>query len=134
MASLREGIKRLEQLRLVDVKHGDAMRVQDWRAHSGLDVLAYAVTVDPALTGALFEARRLLLLSHARLAAERRGRAHERALLELAEAFETAEDDAAAQLIDLALARPQPNEVTRHKRISFCSHMWRTIMCPTKYL
>ena len=27
MASLREGIKRLEQLRLVDVKHGDAMRV-----------------------------------------------------------------------------------------------------------
>src|SRR4051794_41981322 len=31
MASLREGIKRLEQLRLVDVRHGDAMRGQDWR-------------------------------------------------------------------------------------------------------
>jgi GntR family transcriptional repressor for pyruvate dehydrogenase complex len=102
MASLREGIKRLEQLRLVDVKHGDAMRVQDWRAHSGLDVLAYAVTVDPALTGALFEARRLLLVESARLAADRRGRAHERTLDELAEAFATAEDDAAAQLVDLA--------------------------------
>src|SRR3954470_18074872 len=69
MASLREGIKRLEQLRLVDVRHGDAMRVQDWRAHSELDVLAYAVTVDPAMTGALFEARRLLLREAARLAA-----------------------------------------------------------------
>src|SRR3954464_15314331 len=61
MASLREGIKRLEELRLVDVKHGDGMRVQDWKISSGLEVLAYAVTVDPALTGALFEARRLLL-------------------------------------------------------------------------
>ena len=102
MASLREGIKRLEQLRLVDVKHGDAMRVQDWRAHAGSMSLRYAVTVDPALTGALFEARRLLLCESARLAAERRGRTHERTLLDLAEAFEAAEDDAAAQLIDLA--------------------------------
>src|SRR4051812_16983393 len=102
MASLREGIKRLEQLRLVDVKHGDAMRVQDWRAHSGLDVLAYAVTVDPALTEALFEARRLLLREAARLAAGRRGPDHERALGELAEAFAAADGDAAAQMADLA--------------------------------
>ena len=71
MASLREGIKRLEQLRLVEVRHGDAMRVQDWRVHGGLDVLAYAATADPALTGALFEARRLLLREAARLAAQR---------------------------------------------------------------
>jgi GntR family transcriptional repressor for pyruvate dehydrogenase complex len=102
MASLREGIKRLEQLRLVDVKHGDAMRVRDWRGSSGLDVLAYAVTVDPALTKALFEARRLLLVESARLAAERRTPDHERALQELADAFAAAPDDAAAQLVDLA--------------------------------
>jgi GntR family transcriptional regulator, transcriptional repressor for pyruvate dehydrogenase complex len=102
MASLREGIKRLEQLRLVDVKHGDAMRVRDWRAHSGLDVLAYAVTVDPALTGALFEARRLLLREAARLAAGRRGDDHVRALDELAAAFASAPDDTTAQMIDLA--------------------------------
>src|SRR3954447_22576991 len=87
MASLREGIKRLEQLRLVDVRHGDAMRVQDWRAHSGLDVLAYAVTVDPAMTGALFEARRLLLREAARLAAERRSQEQAQALHDLAAAF-----------------------------------------------
>jgi DNA-binding FadR family transcriptional regulator len=102
MASLREGIKRLEQLRLVEVRHGDAMRVQDWRAHGGLDVLAYAATADPALTGALFEARRLLLREAARLAAQRRTPDHERALAELAGAFAAAPDDATAQMLDLA--------------------------------
>jgi DNA-binding FadR family transcriptional regulator len=102
MASLREGIKRLEQLRLVDVRHGDAMRVTDWRASAGLDVLAHAVTVEPALTGALFEARRLLLREAARLAAGRRTADHERALAELATAFAQAPDDATAQMIDLA--------------------------------
>src|SRR4051794_41293030 len=35
MASVREGIKRLEQLGLVEVRHGDAMRVRDWRPHRG---------------------------------------------------------------------------------------------------
>src|SRR5215213_1233051 len=38
MASVREGIKRLEQLRLVDVRQGDAMRVLDWRSHGGLEI------------------------------------------------------------------------------------------------
>src|SRR3954462_5339366 len=102
MASLREGIKRLEQLRLVDVRHCDAMRVQDWRASSGLDVLAYAVTVDPALTGALFEARRLLLREAARLAAARRGDDHVKALGELAEAVAGAPDGTTPQMVDLA--------------------------------
>jgi GntR family transcriptional repressor for pyruvate dehydrogenase complex len=69
MASLREGIKRLEQLRLVEVKHGDAMRVTDWRANGGLDVLAYAAM---GFVGPLMEARRLLLKEAAALAAERR--------------------------------------------------------------
>lgn len=35
MASVREAVKRLEQLRLVEVRHGDAMRVRDWRAAPG---------------------------------------------------------------------------------------------------
>src|ERR687889_109402 len=42
MASVREGIKRLEQLKLVETRHGDAMRVRDWRAYGGLDVLVHA--------------------------------------------------------------------------------------------
>ncbi|HMJ37073.1 MAG TPA: GntR family transcriptional regulator [Baekduia sp.] len=102
MASLREGIKRLEQLRLVDVRHGDAMRVQDWRAHGGLDVLAYAVPADPTLTRSLFEARRLLLTEAARLAAQRATEEQHRALGDLAAAFAAAPDDVAAQLVDLA--------------------------------
>ena len=41
MASIREAVKRLEQLRLVEVRHGDAMRVSDWRTSGGLDVVAH---------------------------------------------------------------------------------------------
>ena len=41
MSSVREALKRLEQMGLVDVRHGDAMRVRDWREHGGLDVVAH---------------------------------------------------------------------------------------------
>jgi DNA-binding FadR family transcriptional regulator len=102
LASLREGIKRLEQLRLVEVRHGDAMRVNDWRTHGGLDVLAYAAASDPVLVKAVFEARRLQLREAARLAAERRGGDHVTALEGLAAAFAGAADDATAQAVDLA--------------------------------
>ena len=95
MASLREGIKRLEQLRLVEVRHGDAMRVTDWRATGGLDVLAYAAG---AFTAPLFEARRLLLTEAARLAAGRRSDEEAAQLEGLAAAF-GGED---SQTIDLA--------------------------------
>jgi GntR family transcriptional repressor for pyruvate dehydrogenase complex len=99
MASLREGIKRLEQLRLVDVKHGDAMRVRDWRRDGGLDVLAYAAGTDPELLRPLFEARRLLLTEAARLAAERRTGEQAAVLTQIAAAVATSEQ---AQLLDLA--------------------------------
>ena len=102
MASLREGIKRLEQLRLIEVKHGDAMRVTDWRAQGGLDVLVYAATADPEAIVALFEARRLLLREAARLAAERRTGEQAMLLLRLAQAFDDAPDAETAQGIDLA--------------------------------
>ena len=102
MASLREGIKRLEQLRLVEVRHGDAMRVTDWRAQGGLDVLVYAATADPEAVGALFEARRLLLREAARLAADRRTDVQAQMLLDLATAFAAAADEETAQGIDLA--------------------------------
>ena len=74
--TVREAIKRLEQLRLVDVRHGDAMRVSDWRTASGLDVLAHvlfdATGIRRDTLRALMEARRFLLASAAALAAERR--------------------------------------------------------------
>src|SRR2546429_8150119 len=69
MASVREALKRLEQLRLVEVRHGDATRVLDWRASGGLEALALLGGIDRGTTPALFEARRLLLTEAARLAA-----------------------------------------------------------------
>src|SRR5688572_8031924 len=74
--TVREAIKRLEQLRLVDVRHGDAMRVADWRTASGLDVIAHVLIdgsgVNRDTLRAVMEARRWLLAVAAGLAAERR--------------------------------------------------------------
>jgi DNA-binding FadR family transcriptional regulator len=104
MASVREAVKRLEQLGLVQVRHGDAMRVRDWRADGGLDVITHVLFraggLDRPTLDALMEARRLMLREAARLAAERRedpGR-----LNELAENFAAAGSDEERQAIDFA--------------------------------
>ena len=100
MASVREALKRLEQLRLVEVRHGDATRVLDWRRSGGLEALALLGSVDATVIGPLFEARRLLLVESARLAAERRDDGQADALRELAAAFAAAPDAESAQLAD----------------------------------
>src|SRR5512133_1492830 len=65
---LREALKRLEQMGLVEARHGDATRVRDWRAHGTLDVLAH---LGPDVLGDILEARSLMLREMAGLAAER---------------------------------------------------------------
>jgi GntR family transcriptional regulator, transcriptional repressor for pyruvate dehydrogenase complex len=106
MASVREAVKRLEQLRLVEVRHGDAMRVRDWRAHGGLDVIAHllfgAGGLDRGTLVALLEARRLMLQEAARLAAERRDDEQAKRLAELAERIAAAGDPAERQTLDWA--------------------------------
>jgi GntR family transcriptional regulator, transcriptional repressor for pyruvate dehydrogenase complex len=106
MASVREAVKRLEQLRLVEVRHGDAMRVRDWRSDGGLDVVAQLIFaaggVDRPTLEAVLEARRLMLTESARLAAERRTDEQAQRLAELARQVADAPDVAAAQLLDLA--------------------------------
>ena len=106
MASVREAVKRLEQLRLVEVRHGDAMRVRDWRAHGGLDVIAHVLFgaggLDRGTLASLLEARRLMLAESARLAAERRDDAQAARLEELAVRIAEAPDPAAAQALDFA--------------------------------
>lgn len=103
MASIREAVKRLEQLNLVEVRHGDAMRVSDWRTSGGLDVAAHllfaAGGVDRPTLEALLEARRLMLTEAARLAAERRTEEQARQLEELAGRMAESPD---VQLVDLA--------------------------------
>src|SRR5215208_1799858 len=106
MASIREAVKRLEQLRLVDVRHGDAMRVADWRTSGGLDVLAHllfrAGGLDHHTLRDLMEARALMLSEAARLAANHRTDAQARALETTADRIAQAEDAPAAQALDWA--------------------------------
>jgi len=100
MASVREALGRLEQLRLIEVRHGDGTRVLDWRRSGGLEALVLGAAVDPALVRDLFEARRLLLVEAARLAAVRRSEEQAAALLELADTVATAADQGTALLAD----------------------------------
>jgi len=106
MASVREGVKRLEQLRLVETRHGDGMRVCDWRAQGGLDVLVHAVahggTLNAPLVREVFEARRLLLAEASALAAARRAAEQAELLARLARDIAAAPDDHAAQGLDFA--------------------------------
>jgi DNA-binding FadR family transcriptional regulator len=100
MASVREALKRLQQLRLVEVRHGDATRVLDWRLSGGLEALALLGTIDEGTIRALFEARRLLLVEAARLAASRRSSERAERLAELAAAIGAAPDVHSALLAD----------------------------------
>src|SRR3954469_22988342 len=106
MSSLREALKRLEQMGLVEARQGDAMRVRDWREHGGLDVIAHLLFrsggVDAGVLADVLEARALMLRELAGLAAERRTDEQAGRLCELAAAFAAAPDDAAAQAVDFA--------------------------------
>ncbi|HUA75306.1 MAG TPA: GntR family transcriptional regulator [Solirubrobacteraceae bacterium] len=98
MSTVREALGRLEQLRLVEVRHGNATRVLDWRRSGGLESLVLPQGGGEAL-GDLFEARRLLLVESARLAAERREEEQARALAELARAVADAGPDSRTALL-----------------------------------
>jgi GntR family transcriptional repressor for pyruvate dehydrogenase complex len=107
MSSLREALKRLEQMGLVDVRHGDATRVRDWREHGGLDVLAHVLLrgggVDAGVLADILEARSLMLGEIAALAAQRRDDGEAAHLTELAMRFAQAGADArAAAHVDFA--------------------------------
>jgi GntR family transcriptional repressor for pyruvate dehydrogenase complex len=106
LAPIREAIKRLEQLRLLEVRQGDAMRVRDWRSHGALDVLGHAIFsaagVDRKTLGAVLEARGAMLAEVARLAAERRSEPQSARLLEIAAELATAGGSEAAQALDFA--------------------------------
>lgn len=106
MGSVREALKRLEQMGLIEVRHGDAMRARDWRLHGGLDVIAHLLLasgrVDARVLADVFEARGLMLRELAGLAAERRSREQAQRLDRLAADIGAARDDAAARALDFA--------------------------------
>jgi DNA-binding FadR family transcriptional regulator len=106
LSSVREATARLEQLHLIEVRHGSAMRVLDWRRHGGVDVIGHVLLraggFDRATLAHVLEARRLLLTESARLAATRRELAQADRLAELAESIGTVADDDEAQRLDFA--------------------------------
>jgi DNA-binding FadR family transcriptional regulator len=98
---LREALKRLEQMGVVEARHGDATRVRDWRAHGTLDVLAH---LGPAVLGDLLEARSLMLREMAALAAERRDEPRGRVIAALAARFGDLEAGEGGRAADLRAA------------------------------
>jgi GntR family transcriptional repressor for pyruvate dehydrogenase complex len=108
MGSLREALKRLEQMGLVESRQGDAMRVRDWREHGGLDVVAHLLFrsggLDAGVLADVLEARGLMLRELAGLAAHRRSEEQAERLAALARGIAGAPDDAAAQAVDFAWA------------------------------
>ncbi len=73
--SVREAIKRLEQARLVTVRHGAGTEVLDYRTHAGLDLLRDLLTpageLNPVALRSVLEMRLLMGGEISRLAAER---------------------------------------------------------------
>lgn len=106
LGSLREALKRLEQMGLVEVRHGDATRVRDWRTSGGLDVLAHLLfqggAVDGGVLEDVLEARALMLRELAALAAERRSDDAVARLHTLAAEFADQTDPAVAARLDFA--------------------------------
>jgi GntR family transcriptional repressor for pyruvate dehydrogenase complex len=102
MSSVREALGRLEQLRLLEVRHGSATRVLDWRRSGGLESLVLEHGAGEPVLGDLFEARQLLLVEAARLAAARRSPEQAATMLDLARAAAEAGDGQTALLADWA--------------------------------
>jgi DNA-binding FadR family transcriptional regulator len=82
------------------------MRVTDWRARGGLDVIAHVLFaaggLDRTTLADVMEARRLMLAEAAALAAERRDADQAARLEELAASLAAPSDRAAAQALDWA--------------------------------
>ncbi len=70
--AVREAVKRLQQAGLVDVTHGGATRVRDWRRTGGLELLAdLRAFEDPTVLRSVAEMRVSIGADAARLCAER---------------------------------------------------------------
>jgi GntR family transcriptional regulator, transcriptional repressor for pyruvate dehydrogenase complex len=103
--SVREALKRLQQSRLVSVRHGGTSHVLDFRTTAGLDLLAELIVgpagFDTRVVRGIVEMRSALAPDIARLAAERARSPHLDALESVAEAMDRCSGDLSA-LQDLA--------------------------------
>jgi DNA-binding FadR family transcriptional regulator len=113
--AVREALKRLQQAGLVQIAHGGATRVRDWRAHGGLDLLfdlAPAGEDPPAeIVRSLLELRATVGIDAARRCAERAPKRLRREIAQLA-----AQTAASARDGDVATAFAQ------------YEHLWQVIV------
>ena len=105
--SVREALRRLQQSRLVSVRHGGTSQVLDYRASAGLDLLADLIVpadgrIDTRVVRGIIEMRSALAPDIARRAAERGTGAHWAALDAIVSRMRGHADDLAA-LQDLAV-------------------------------
>ncbi len=119
MTALREALKRLEQMGMIEVRHGNAMSATRWRESGTLDVLAHLLVqgdgLDAGVLGDIMEARCYMLRELAGLAAARADAERSARISELATAVAAAPDAAVAAFTDFAffteIARAAENVV-----------------------
>lgn len=104
--AVREALQRMTQTRLVEVRHGGATTVRDFRRHAGLDLLPALLvrggSVDVTVVRSVVEARLVIGPGVAALAAARRDPGLTARLAEVVEAYAAAEDPVARQRHTLA--------------------------------
>jgi DNA-binding FadR family transcriptional regulator len=94
--AVREALQRLDQLGLVEIRHGGSTRVRDFREAGGPELLVLLLlgqdgTLDAGVVRSIFELRAAVAADAARLAAARAVPGTVRALEEAAEAIGTAQ-------------------------------------------
>jgi DNA-binding FadR family transcriptional regulator len=104
--AVREALQRMAQTRLVEVRHGGATTVRDFRRYAGLDLLPRLLvrggTLDAVVARSILEARLVIGPGVAALAAERGGPALLAGLTEVVDALAATGDDVERQVHALA--------------------------------
>lgn len=102
--TLREGVKRLQQAGLVEVRHGGGTFVGDWRRSAGLEALPGLIRrpdggIDAAVVQSVMEMRSALAPDVARQAARRRSDAQAARLRALVEGLSEPNPDASQRAV-----------------------------------
>jgi len=108
--AVREALQRLDQLGLVEIRHGDATRIRDYRSSCGLDLLPRLFlradgTVDPHVVRSVMEMRAAIGADAAALCAIRADEPRIGELRGLLDDLETATDTTGAADLSALAAR-----------------------------
>jgi GntR family transcriptional repressor for pyruvate dehydrogenase complex len=100
--AVREALQRMAQTGLLQVRHGGATTVRDYKRHAGLDLLARLLVrhgeLDPAVARSILEARLAVGPSVAALAATRGGPTLAAQLTETTDRLAATDDDVERQV------------------------------------